>query len=426
MSKLYIIITGTIFDIGGGQIYCRNKLNFLHDQGWDVHIFSYRYGNKILVRELTKFRNNVIRSLKYAPTIFSLHHRKKLLHRILKTLQPSLSNSKLQQIIVESHTIATSLWGEMLARRLNSKHIVYLLYESFGELDTCILDFFDFKHKRRELAGINPKSLQLLFKNYKCLAEGDKFRLNAACTNVVEDTNGSFLENMDMEDIKIGCISRLDKKFVMTLINEIISFAKKYPRRSLTVVIIGDSTKYRTAKRIVAKQKGAKNVKFIMTGPLFPIPRKLFSMIDIFFGVAGGASLPAMEGALTVAVDIETHSAIGFLNRDSNQTFYGENRTKTSISLVLEKVYIQNEIPSINHNFQVGILDYQIEYHKHMDFIKSSSKEKQYYDGQPELIFGLEERLASRLMSAIGLKGFEMLYQLYPKYKRIWNQFLGY
>ena len=44
--KKYIFFTGTLSNVGGGQIYIRNKKRFLESKGYDVYIFYAIDGKK--------------------------------------------------------------------------------------------------------------------------------------------------------------------------------------------------------------------------------------------------------------------------------------------------------------------------------------------------------------------------------------------
>lgn len=49
-NKCYIFFTDSIVNIGGGQLYVKAKMEYLHREGWTVYIYSHING-EILIRE---------------------------------------------------------------------------------------------------------------------------------------------------------------------------------------------------------------------------------------------------------------------------------------------------------------------------------------------------------------------------------------
>jgi hypothetical protein len=413
MDKKYVILTNTIFDIGGAQIYTRNKYVYLKEKGWNIFIFSICHGDTIILKELKRFESSIIRKLHYPPCIFSKRSQKKTINDMIEMLKLSLKLGEQDKIIIESHIISLSLWGELLSEKLKCKHLIYLLQESFSNLNISTMKFFDFKHKRRELAGITSKSLELLFKNYKSINSNENYWLKAACTNVVEDVHDPIIENIAKLDINIGCISRLQKAFIKTMIKEVVIFAKKNKDKNILLLLIGDAPDKITKKMIIYITKFSENIKLIFTGRMYPLPKKLFELIDIFIGNAGSARVSASEGALTLTVDVINHKPIGLLGYNTNDVLYSEYDTKSdlSISSMLEDIFINKkfQIKDKNNNYNNGLKNFMKEYDKHLSFLNSSVGEKEYCNVMRIKSINKKNTVKKILIRTLGITVYEKL-----------------
>lgn len=413
MKKKYIFLTGTIGTIGGGQIYTRNKVNFLKELGWEVEVFSC-CDDEIMIDELRCFKKNIMRELKYRPKCFSKEQTDKIIEKIVSEINKDVWS----EVIIESHEIKLSLWGELIANKLKCKHFIYLLSESFPKLSLDMLRFFDFKHKRRELVGIHKKSLELLFNGYKDIEENERYSLRAVCGNSVDDVPNPIIDNIEKKDINIGCISRLQKSFVSTMIDEVIYFSKRNNAKTIQLILVGGSPGNLVEQDIIKKTENIGNLNLVMTGRLFPIPRNLFKLVDIFICVAGSAGVSANEGVLTLTVDVETHKPIGLLGYDTRDTLYVQHKAEADISIsdALETILVNKRMQKEDIKINYKIADFRKVYPSHLDFVYNSDKENIYYD-----IFGIrlgiKDFIKKCLMGVAGINLFE-------KFTSIRNRFI--
>ncbi|MFW6008656.1 MAG: hypothetical protein ACOCP8_05250 [archaeon] len=373
--KKYIILTNTIGRIGGAQIYSRNKKIFLEEKGWEVEIISFIKGN-IYIEDLKEYDKNVIGELRHPPSLFTKVKKEKIISKIVG----DSDYCDYIETIVESHTINLSLWGELIAERIEGQHIAYILTEEFGNLNKDKLQFLDFKHKRKELAGIVEKSLELLFMGYKKLKKKEKYFLKASCTNVVDDVEDTIIKKIERKDINIACITRLDKKYVIPLIDGIIDFANDNKDKSIQFVFIGGGYNEKKIDIIKDKVKKIGNLDIFITGFLYPIPRNIFKKFDLFIGVSGSAKVSAREGVLTLGVDYKTAKPISLVRYGSN-TLYADNSSSISLKEKLNQILIYEkkiETEIINSKFPEN--NFKKKYKTHMKFINKSSKKKLYYD----------------------------------------------
>lgn len=376
--KKYITITHNICNIGGGQIYNRNKLLYLKKNGWEVFLISQNYNGIVLIDELKPHRCNAVAELKVNP--FWLSDSKRI--SVIKKIEAIAGSWKLDdEVVIESHTIVGAIWGEILAENFRCKHIVYLLGERFTNVRKTIFPFLNFKHSRKELAGIHSSSLALLFEGYKQVDESDSYYLKACVGNVVEDVESSIADSMPDLDFTIGIISRLSKPYIPSCLEQLSKFAKKYPNKRMNLLLVGGASTDHKVKKIKEKLDNCSNLNLIMPGQIFPIPRKLLRKVDLFIGTAGSARITAFEGRLTVAIDARTHKPIGVLGVNTSETLYSKEDCKESLCEILEKVFICKKYQPLDMNADPmsNISDFWSEYKSHTNFISNSAHTKEYY-----------------------------------------------
>lgn len=419
MKKKYLIIAECIYDVGGEQIYTENKYSFLKKNGWDVFIFSISKGKSIMMKELKIFENGVIEQLRYYPFLL----KKKLRDKTINKIITEINNENNCEIVIESHGLSTAVWGEMIAHALNCKHFIFLLQEKFFNSHQAILDFFDFKHKRKELSGIKKESLELLFKNYKKLEDNEKYFLSAVCTSKIVKIDNIFLDKLTKKDVNIGCISRLQKPYIRTMIDEIIHFAKKYREKKIQLVIVGSAPNRKIIQDIKNQINPINNISLTLTGTLYPIPQKLFDLIDVFIGTSGASYFTSNEGALTISIDVVSNKPLGFLKYDPQKGLYSRSEMKTSISEMLEEVFImKKKIKNVYYEKKIETVDYMKEFESHIGFINNSNQIKKYFIFSSKKIGGIN--LAKKFVIHLaGVNGYEKSLKLYSHLNSIGANF---
>ena len=240
MSKLYIIL-GYKAGMSGGQIYVSNKANYLKNLGWKVSVIDNINTQPVFIKDLKMYENNIISELSFRPIRFSKKKRKRI---ILQILSLSGYNDDFEEVIIESNTITFSLWGELLAREINAKHVSILIDAFYTDEMRCgTMKYLDFKHKRRELAGINKNSLSELFEGYKTIKEDEKYYLSCACVNSVDkDTKYSKKIEKNKYDYVIGTVGRLNKPFVPGMVDAVVDFAKRHNDAKILFLVVGGQT----------------------------------------------------------------------------------------------------------------------------------------------------------------------------------------
>jgi hypothetical protein len=203
VSNKYIFLNNTLSNIGGAQLYIKNKLKYLKCKSWDVYIFQSRNSGEILIDELKKEPHYVFEHLKYPPNHFTKHTRNKVIVEIIS--QINIDENGIA--VIESHNLSTAQWGELLAKELRCKNFIYLLGEGFNNTNKQLLDFFVFKHQRRELAGTSKESLGLLFSDYYKLLDNEEYFLKAvSAEEIVQDISVPIIESIERADIIVQIV----------------------------------------------------------------------------------------------------------------------------------------------------------------------------------------------------------------------------
>ncbi len=371
--KKYILLTYAITNIGGSQIYTRNKAKYLKERGWDVDVYSYQDGN-IYIDDLIEYKSGIIKELKYPVFYFT----KGEIKRILKKKFSQLKNHSYSELIIETNSIGLATWGEYLAKYLNCKHIIYLLAEHYSS-NQDTYNFLSFKNQRKELAAAHTETLQNLFSQYNHdLNNSELVSLRANCTNVVEDIYHPLINKINTEYITIGSIGRLEKPFLKSNLLELRKYFETNKEQKYNLILIGGSPKsskcVNTYKKIF---RDTNNVNLFITGYIYPIPLKLLQCVDVFISSAGSAYLSYKYGIPTISIDSQTYLPIGILGVSTFKSTFGtvENKKYNLFDLLDEILTNTNKYSGTGITKSTEKLDYS----SHLDFIKNSNQNKAYY-----------------------------------------------
>ena len=372
--KKYVILSPGINSVGGAQIYIRNKMIYLRENKWDVFIFYY-LNHKVYIDDLKEFKD-CIHQLSAPPSYYNKQTTKKIINTICERIGYG------DDIIIESHTICTALWGELIAQELNAKHLVFLLQEIFPRCNIEVFRFLDYKHKRKELVGINKESLRHLFLGYKSVADEEAYSLVAACNNSVEYVNSyeNFID--EASDVNIVCIGRCDKNYVLKCVCETNKFCEIYPQKRVNLIIAGGCKDNNVLENLAMCAK-ADNLNLSITGYIFPIPQQLLEQATFVVAGAGSARCAAAIPVLTISMDVEG-SPIGMFGIDTKSTIYSDNNNDKSLidyyCKIIDGVYKISDISSEVINESRGFQEFRTHFNNHMEFLAHTSDLKEFYD----------------------------------------------
>ncbi len=375
-SNRHYIILGFIFNIGGGQLYTRNKTDYLKRNGWKVSVYTGRDGALIL-EEMRAYKGNFIKELDCLPFFIPKKRREEIITLISRNTQQADS------IVIESHKMAMSVWGEMIAERIGARHVIFDLDEEFPEFQKWQYEFLDFKHKRKELAGIKNVSLSRMFGSYKKVEQAEAYCLNFVDFNTFSPKNNVAMNDYEKGDIGFGSISRLNKPYIIPMFENIAVLAGRHPELAFSVAFIGcgDEDNILQAVRKIADKKD--NLKLFAYGFLSPVPSKILEA-DCFINTAGSAHMTACAGKLTVGVDTSTCKPIGLLGIDvAEALFQPEGKCMPDLCEYLEDMLFRKDFQKLcqmAYENRPAEIDYMEEFNRHMEFIGRSAACMEYFD----------------------------------------------
>lgn len=376
--KKYIFLTPNIHPIGGTQKYTAGKAKFLEAEGWQVAVFFSGRSNSggCVVKSLEKYTAGWFPEISIPPGNWPAFIR----NAVLKNMREQIGDVG-EETVIESQASGYALWGELLAQILGAKHFCFICNETFRGKDRFYaeyLEYFDFKHKRRELAGIHPTSLPQLFDGYKQVAPKERYTFLAAIESVVQDVSNENVDAIQCADWNICYIGRINKGYVPGIIEGVRNFSLLHPDKSIQFIFVGGVKKQ--SGLIRESFSGIKNVELVFLGDCVPIPRSLFLKIDVVIAGSGSAICAAQENVLTILADAENFKANGVLGIDTANTLYCEDdKEQMSYEEALERVLVRK----VYEGKQILIPAFppcEYHYREHFKMIENSETDSRYYD----------------------------------------------
>lgn len=400
--KKYVILTPSIRDIGGAQMYVRNKIVYLQNRGWIVDLISAQKGI-VYISELKKY-DLIIPELNFNCYYYSKKKQEKVVSIIVKRI---LDNNY-DEIVIESTCISESTWAEVVAERCKARHFTFLLQEDNKLTSYMDKEFVKFKFARKELASINVQSLYNMFASFYPISmeESSKYYLPAWCNNVEEDIDSEWIYKIKERkyDFLVGCLSRLDKPFIMPSLKSFINYVNKYPdKRFLFVMLGGAPHGSGIEKNIRLIFQPIKNAELIITGYIFPVSTRLLEMFDVFFTSAGSSRVCMRSGVPTITIDGNDFMPIGVLGRTTNNLLFRDKEKEIPLdfSYIMDKVLVDKTFLklSTSYNFQ------QLDFSSHDVFLKNMIKPKLYFSYKKPFLEVSEKKL-STMLRLIGAKNY--------------------
>lgn len=409
--RKYVFIIPTVANMGGAQMYIRNKLLWLRQQGWEVSVIVAQKGVARL-KELQEF-DLVVPELAFDIYNYSPKKKKKVIDFIVK----KVCRGRIDELVIESTCISESSWAEEVARCINAKHISFLLQEDNTIINKGVQDFFMFKLRRKELFGITDVSLATMFSSFYSIKKEDSYSLPAYCNNVEADVDSPYIKKVKdaVCDYRIGMLSRLEKPFVTPAIKDFCLYAQAHHDKRFLLLLMGNAPK---GSGILDQIKGqikeyATNISVIATGYLYPVPTKLLEMCDAFFTSAGSSWVCLRSGVPTISIDGNDFKPIGILGRTTQHSlFRGENEPPLDFSKLMDDILIEKKYTKASPSYRKGLPDFS----DHMKAVEDSSSEKEYYDVesiQPESMSDYKLKWA---LSVIGPENYLKLGYLKKKW----------
>ena len=308
--KMYIFVTYDIREVGGTQMYTAGKTNYLQKRGWQVYVFTEDARNgKSIIPSLTQYlqAGGGMSFLGTPPYKFKKYEQEFCLNDMMQRL--NLVFGEEYDIIIESHSANFAYWAELLAAKIGARHIFFCCNEVYRSTPTMPdrtygdnLDFFYFKWKRNEIVA-GEKSLRKLFNGYKNVTEIlVKNPKTIREMDAIQDVAFP-IEKIEKLDWNICHFGRVEKDYVPFVIEGIGELARRYPEKKINFIMIGNAD---SRKSLLEKTFGnLPNVLVTPLGDMVPVPRILFSKVDVVCAISQSARFTANEGVLTIVGNVD-------------------------------------------------------------------------------------------------------------------------
>ena len=409
--KSYVMITGIANIVAGGPIYVRNKIRYLKEREWNVVVFPIDDG-EVYIHGLELYKGMSQPFLKHMPGEYTRRQRQVFLELLVSKI-PKES----EEIIVETGTDYSSYWGTLLAEMLKARHLVLWLDEKNPNIGNKELEFLEYKYQRHELACISGQAMIQMFQGHMELLEGETYSLPCCCTNVVEEYDCDLVKNFPVGDYVIGSIGRLEKPFVPAIIEGILEFADSVPDKQIVVCFFGGADQ-KTLEKTKSALRGAKNIKLLITGYMYPLPVGAIKKCDIFLSGAGSVWVSEECGVPTVRMDMYKWTPEGFLI-NTVDNMHEKGLLGNRVIDYLNQVLVYKKIP---HIIRAETDKWNLiceKFDMHMRFIGEMPEVSEGFAEKKVIQLGMNrrKRILKLLRGCLGLKVGGKVIDFYKKIK---------
>ncbi len=407
--KTYIMMFGIANFISGGPIYGCNKINFLKERGWNVILFPTNQG-KVYIDGLKEYSNECYSFIHRNPFGFPKKVRNKFLKQLIKKID---LNS--EEIIIETGTDFTAYWGELLAKEINAKHVIYLLDEHNERINGDVIDFWKFKRLRRELFCISPIVMKKYFEKYEDIKDDECYSFKAYCTNSIKDYENEFSKKIKKGDYTIGIVGRLEKVYVNNIINTLCKFSKDHSDKKIVICLFGGAPS-NTIKQIKNMLKKYKNITYYISGYMWPIPLNALKKCDLFISGAGSARITANINIPTIAMDVYNGKVIGFIEDCKKPYLVANLNNKKSLETYINEVLLYNKKIIVKNNIELDKYWDIIceEFDKQLEKCLNKDINKEYYDLEKIFSnFSMKNKIYKGFVFLFGYRFSEYLRKIY-------------
>ena len=381
--KLYVIFNYSSRGLGGSYIYMMNKLVYARSIGYDINfIHTGLKKEDYLIDFFKPYDHQYDERLQENIYHFPDFKRKTIVKEIISKFG---LDKGYEEIIVESCSQGCATWGELIAKEINAKHIIYLLGENESFASDQIYKFMDFKLKRHELFSITPKSIPTMFVSRRMLSEDEKNNctLYARCSNSFSNIRCENLKKIPAADYVIGNLGRPNKPYFRYALKDERDYALKHKDKTFTILIIGGDKNVDDFEEIYQIFEGINNAKVYITGRLFPIPLELLKIADVFIASAGCCVVCKNAGKMVISYDGNDFRPIGIWGITTKNTLYrGKDEPPLHLDGMLDDILFSSKYQKEE---DVRLTDARLNFDDHFYAIKKFDCKQQYY------LFGWKE-----------------------------------
>lgn len=343
--KKYLILTFNVCNLGGGQLYVLRRAKYLKARGFDVHIVVTYHTNYFPLEDNFKdFSLYVIPEMGKPSANVSKPSVNLLISELIGKI------GSYTEMLIESHTLETIEWGELLAIRCGAKHLAYPIAEprvSKYKYNPGVRIFWN-KLKTNSFYGCTSTSLKQIFEipnapaNYVNIGY-DENEMYDKCVPSID-------YNVKEGDYVITTVTRLDKTYVEPLVKSTAQLAQKYSQQKFVLLIAGGSKTKGREEFLFSNFSNEKfklpNLNIVYTGYIEKLGKDIFKISNVFVGM-GTASINAIsQGCITINIEPNNRMqySSGFFGVDTNNFAYSESgRTYTILEKLEEAYLLSNE-----------------------------------------------------------------------------------
>lgn len=364
-SKCYIFIACAVNYIGGAQNYLLGKIEWLHQNGWEVVVFASDASNVVIDYSPAKLIE--VPHLYSRPSAMS----EAMLRRVVGEMKRVIPAQR-DEYFVESDDVFLALWGELVAKEIDARHLIFHLSEGFRPVSRDELGYFLVKEERKELAFIREGFCEKLFKNRQ---------LRWSAHVLVAYQRSSFAESdFDLSVIPeanliIGLVSRLDKPFVARAIDGVIDFCLNNPSVVIGLVVVGGSPDPSFENQIHEKTNGIANLLTVTLGYLYPIPYSLIQSFDVAIAKSGTVRALSGFGVPCIAYSLLNDDCMGI---DGLDFPFGEYADGESVRLetIIEEIVVHDKLCSYE---PLRVAPSEADYGDHFEYL-GACRAKEFFD----------------------------------------------
>lgn len=417
------LLLGNVYGIGGWQIYLEGRICHLLKKGFNVYVVSPLLKNKTIKLEFFKkvkivSNNALFRNV----ALFTFSQRKRILDNILKFVEFKESDC----LFVESTSIYSSLWGEILAKATKGKNFSYILNSHVKDVinsNSSIIDFFRFKYSQKLLAGMTPNTIQDILFQDECVSKEMLYSFKAdgrdplTLDNPLSNETRLIKEQKLRNTIVVGYFGNLDKPHVIELTERLSAYFGRHSNNTFLFLTIGSSTKRKIEKDIIKIIDKINNASTLNIPDLFPVPIELFELMDVCIGSWGSARTAARSLTKTIRLlndtDVVAQGIIGITLK--NGIYYDLPAGELTLEEYLDGILFTHAYDDLENNSVTEYPEYELVQKNIDNFIGNyfSNDNESFYPIEHIVISSKKERLMKIFNCIFGMRFADFLFMVF-------------
>lgn len=388
-QKTYVFLN-VLGYLGGSQLYTLRKLRWLRGLGWRVVVIGVRAVD-IRIPDFKEFARNDYAFLDIPSYLFSKKVREKYCCQIIREC------GLCGHVVFQSHSRNFATWAELLAEKTKGIHLCHLLEETFGKQPELILALMRFKLSQNALWGIYERSIPSL------LGKSDQTRNRMlVAAGMPEGAVADFSSNAIPEvaaDFKILILGRSGKGYVRSALRAVVAFAENHPGKRIAVYTVGTSKKKAVVRGFDKLASQSPNVNAFWIDPMFPMPRRVFEIVDVCLSATGCAQIACSQRCLCISIDADDNQAIGVVGITTKNTLFRVDEPPVPVEDLLEEVLVLRRY----QREDIQVPDFGLDYAVHAKLLDIPVPPS-YFDFASHKR-NVTERLRSLMLCFFGVRG---------------------